>query len=262
VTGLRLFGAMLGIQIAIGALNDVVDAPLDARSKPRKPIPAGLVGTRVATGVAIAGAVLGIGLSAVSGVATALVGAACLALGWLYDVRLSRTSLSWLPLAIALPLLPIHAWLGAAGTVPTNLLLLVPVGILGGAGLAFANGLVDVERDARAGRPTASVVLGGRRTWTVQTGALGVAALLTLALAPGGGGLGAAGSPDGGDGGVLAFVHAASIVLGCGLLAIGALVLRSPASGRRERGWELEAIGVACLGISWLAGTASTIGAG
>jgi 4-hydroxybenzoate polyprenyltransferase len=34
---------MLGIQFCIGVVNDLEDASLDARSKPWKPIPSGLV---------------------------------------------------------------------------------------------------------------------------------------------------------------------------------------------------------------------------
>ena len=73
---------MLGFQVAIGSLNDVVDAPLDATAKPRKPIAAGLVDPRTAVGVAAGGALVGIALSAVSGVATLVVGAAWGGDGW------------------------------------------------------------------------------------------------------------------------------------------------------------------------------------
>ena len=252
---MRLFFAMLGLQVAIGALNDVVDAPLDAVAKPRKPIAAGLVDPRTAVAVAAGGALVGLALSSVSGVATLVVGAACLALGWLYDLRLSRTSLSWLPLALALPLLPIHAWLGVTGAVPGALLGLVPVGVLAGAGLALANGIVDADRDARSGRAATVVALGRQRAWALQTAVLVTAAALALALAPGGG----ADAATPGAGGLLVSVGTVrwwGLVGGCAALAIGALVLVSPRAGIRERGWELEATGVAGLGIGWLAGVA------
>jgi len=258
----RLFAAMLGIQVAIGALNDVVDAPLDAIAKPRKPIPSGLVGRRPATVVALGGAVIGIGLSAPSGVGAAVAAAACLGLGWLYDLRLSRTSWSWLPLSIALPLLPIHAWLGAAGSVPTALALLVPIGVLGGAGLALSNGLVDVERDLRTGRRAASVALGAPRTWLVQTVLLAVAAALAVVLAPGAPTTGVPVVIGPMGPGPLGTVRLIALGLGCACVALGALVLRSDRPGRRERGWELEALGVAALGIGFLAGTAAAVDGG
>jgi 4-hydroxybenzoate polyprenyltransferase len=244
---------MLGIQVAIGALNDVVDAPLDAIAKPRKPIPSGLVEPGRARVVAGGGAIVGLGLSALSGVATLLVGAACLGLGWLYDLRLSRTQLSWLPLALALPLLPVHAWLGAAGVLPVQLLGLLPVGILAGAGLALANGLVDIERDAGTRRAAIVVTLGRRRAWIAQSLLLLLAAGVAVVLAP-------AGAPGHALSSVLGELRRWGIVLGCAALGLGAAVLAAGRPGIRERGWELEAIGVAGLGIGWLAGTSTLAG--
>jgi 4-hydroxybenzoate polyprenyltransferase len=250
----RLFVAMLGIQVAIGALNDVVDAPLDAVGKPRKPIPAGLVARRAGLAIAGGGALVGLGLSLMSNAATLVVGAACLGLGWVYDLRLSRTALSWLPLALALPLLPLHAWLGAVGAAPPAVLALVPVGVLAGTGLALANGIVDVERDASAGRVGLVVMLGRARAWLAQTVLLTIAAGLALVLSPGGA------PADGRVGGVLSVLRVGGLTLGCGALVGGAVILRAARTGVRERGWELEALGVAGLGIGWLAG-ASGLGA-
>ena len=248
----RLFAAMLGIQCSIGALNDLVDAPLDAVEKPRKPIPSGLVTRRTAGIVAIGGGAAAIGLSLVSGAGTALVAAACLGLGWTYDLRLSRTLLSWLPLSLALPLLPIHAWLGATGSIPGGLLGLVPVGALAGGGLALANALADVERDSSVRRRTLAVQLGARRAWWVQTLALATAALLTVILVPA---IIEAGSSS--SLGVLGTLQLGGIWLGALALGAGALALASGQARVRERGWELEAIGVAGLGIGWLAGIAA-----
>ena len=250
---------MLGIQFSIGSLNDVVDAPRDAVAKPRKPIAAGIVDPRFASVLAGGGAAIGLALSAASGPSTLLVGACCLGLGWLYDLRLSRTVVSWLPLSLALPLLPIHAWLGAAGTVPGSLLTLVPIGVLAGAGLALANGLVDVDRDAATRRSAIVVRLGRRRAWLLQTVALGAAAASALILLPGspadGGGL------PGDAGPLVAAFGRPALLLGCACLALGAGVLISNRPGLRERGWELEAIGVVGLGIGWLAAVATRGGA-
>lgn len=253
----RLGLAMLGIQFSIGALNDRVDAPLDARQKPRKPIPSGLVSRRTAGIVAALGAGVGIVLSAMSGWPTAVVAIACLALGYLYDLRLSRTAMSWLPLSLALPLLPIHAWLGAAGTIPPGLVTLVPAGVLGGAGLAIANGLVDVERDARAGRIAVAVRLGRGRAWAIQTLVLAAAACLAVFLAPG-----VPADAPGVDLGVLRVLRVGGAWLGIAVLAVGAAALAAGRASVRERGWELEAIAVVSLGVGWLAGTAATVAGG
>lgn len=253
----RLFVAMLSIQVSIGALNDLVDAPLDASRKARKPIPSGHVTRRTAGLIAALGAGIGISLSAVSGPATGLAAAAGLGLGFAYDIRLSRTALSWLPLSLALPLLPIHAWLGATTTIPDGLLALVPAGVLGGAGLALANGLADIERDMSAGRATIAVRLGARRAWLLQTLVLGTAAVLAALIAPA--------VPVGATGealGILPILRVAGLWLAIAALVVGAGALRSSRAEVRERGWELEAIGVTGLGIGWLAGTAAVVAIG
>jgi 4-hydroxybenzoate polyprenyltransferase len=251
---------MLAIQASIGALNDLVDAPVDAGRKPGKPIPARLVGRTVATAVVVLGAGIGVAVSAGYGPAVGLAALAGLGLGWAYDLRLSRTALSWLPLSLALPLLPIHAWLGAAGTVPPGLVALVPVAVLAGGGLALANGLADLERDASSGRHGAVVALGARRAWIVQTAALGAAAVLALLLAPAASVPGGGAAPADADAlALLRLLRVGAVWAGMGGIALGAAVLRSTRAGARERGWELEAVGVACLGLGWLAGTAAAI---
>lgn len=251
LTAARLGLAMLAMQFAIGALNDLVDAPLDARQKPRKPIPSGLVSPGTAGVVAIGGAGLGILLSAVSGTSTMIVALGCLGLGFAYDVRLSRTALSWLPLSLALPLLPIHAWLGATGDIPAGLLALAPIGVLAGAGLALANGLVDIERDRSVNRRAIAVALGRRNAWLAQTLALAAAAVLAVVLAPQ-----VAAADARPEVAVLRAVRVAGVWLGAALLSVGAALLASDRPEVRERGWELEAVGVACHGLGWLAGTA------
>ena len=90
-TAARLALSMLALQASIGALNDLVDAPIDAAEKPAKPIPAGLMSRGAARGVAATGLVAGILLSVPSGAATVCVAVAGVGLGYLYDLRLSRT---------------------------------------------------------------------------------------------------------------------------------------------------------------------------
>ena len=269
-TALRLGASMLALQVSIGALNDLVDAPIDASQKLGKPLPRGLVSRRAALVVAVAGLVAGLVLSAPSGPGTVAVAAAGASLGYAYDLRLSRTTLSWLPLALALPLLPIHAWLGATGSIPPGLVTLVPAGVLAGAALALANGLVDLERDALVARRTIAVDLGPARTWVIHAGLFVVVAALAVFVAPG---VPATPSPGGtslpGALGALGltldalrFLRYAGVVLGVALIGLGAFVLRSSRPGLRERGWELEAVGVAGVGIGWLAGAAASVAGG
>ena len=239
----RLAIAMLGLQISIGALNDLVDAPLDADRKPGKPIPRGAATPADARLIAVGGFVVAILLTLPSGPGAVAVILACAACGYGYDLRLSRTAWSWLPLAVALPLVPVYAWLGAAGGIPVGLLIVVPAGTLAGAGLALANALADIDRDRAAGAASAAVRLGPARTWLLQAGLL-AAAIAILLVAPAGLG----GGPRRVDG------IAAISVVGIVGLAVGVILGREGGAARRERAWELEAIGVALVAAGWLSG--------
>lgn len=245
----RLGIAMVALQASIGALNDLVDVRLDAGRKPGKPIPRGRASRQDALVIAVVG--LGAGLAATlpSGLPATAVAAAGVACGYLYDVRLSRTAWSWLPLAIALPLLPIYAWLGATGSLPTSVLLLVPIGVLAGSGLGLANGLADLERDQAGGVATAAVRLGVPRAWRAQ------AVLMVAAIA-----VAAIGLPRGpGTDGVLGIGLAGfGLAGGSALILLGLAIGRGGGPSLRERAWELEAIGTALVGAAWVAGVAAS----
>jgi len=250
---------MLCLQASIGAVNDLADADADHVGKPAKPIPAGAVAPSAARIWAVGSLAGGMLIAATFGPAVAAVAAAGVSLGYAYDLRLSRTALSWLPLALALPLLPIFAWLGATGMIAEGLVTLVPIAVLAGAALLIGNGLVDVERDAIAGKPTTAVRMGRGAAWFAHAGAFGTAVLLAFAFAPGvpaslAGG--AASRPE------LRWVWVAGIPLGVVLIVAGSALLAAARPRVRERGWELEAIGTAALGLGWLAGTAIAAGGG
>ena len=169
--------SMTSLQFAIGALNDIVDAPADAGRVPPKPIPRGCVpcqdgqrGGRHRRGCRPAprGAV-GSGDRSSLGVVVLAVGAA-------YDLFAKGTPWSWLPFAVGIPLLPVYGWLGATGSLPGFFVVLVPMAVLAGAGLAVANARVDLRRIVRPGRdrwrrPSAPepVVVG--RVWSLMAAA-------------------------------------------------------------------------------------------
>jgi 4-hydroxybenzoate polyprenyltransferase len=228
---------MVSLQAAIGALNDLVDAPRDAGLKPSKPIPAGLVSRRATRFVVLIGAVLGVGMSVASGLGTTALALLVLAVGGLYDLRFKGTAWSWLPFAVGIPLLPVYAWLGAAGALPAAFTILVPAAALAGAALAIANALADVERDLAAGTATVVTRLGPRRAWWVhavlQASVVGLAVIGLAWL----GGMGR---------GLLPVVGAAAVV------AVGVALSAGGTASRRERAWEIEAVGIALLGASWV----------
>jgi len=237
----RLGIAMVSLQAAIGALNDLVDAPRDAGLKPGKPIPAGLVSPVTARLVVLGGAALGIGLSMPSGPATTAVALFGLVIGGLYDLRFKGTPWSWLPFALGIPLLPVYAWLGVTGRLPAAFAILVPAAALAGAALAIANALADVERDRAAGTRSVATRLAPRLAWAAHAGLH--AGLVALAV----GGLvwlGPSRPP------ALAVV---GLAVGGLLLAAGLVMTAGPGPRRREWGWELEAAGIGVLGASWVA---------
>jgi 4-hydroxybenzoate polyprenyltransferase len=174
--------------------------------------------------------------------------------------------LSWLPLALALPLVPVHAWLGTTGELPLGMALLYPAAVGAGAALALANGLVDLERDARSDRPTIAVRLGAAPAWVANVFLLTAVGAVAVVLAPAVSG-GGAGSPGGPSGAPLADAVGLAVLdglrtwgvaLGIAALAIGAVALRARRPALRERGWELQAVGVGAVGIGWLAGIAAS----
>jgi 4-hydroxybenzoate polyprenyltransferase len=236
-SALRLGLAMFGLQAAIGALNDVVDAPRDAGRKPGKPIPAGLVTKSQGLVVAASAALAGVLLSVPSGATAVALALAILAIGAVYDLRLKGTALSWLPFAVGIPLLPVFAWLGSGSALPAAFLALVPAAALAGAALAIGNALVDVERDRSAGVTSIAAHLGPRRAWrtmvSLYLAVMAIAVATALASAP-------------------VPMAATATALPSAVVLAGAALAASGAPARRERGWQLQAVGVALLAAGWL----------
>lgn len=236
----RLGVAMVLLQFAIGASNDVLDAPFDT-GRTDKPLAVGTVSVRTVAAVAVACAVAGLGLAAASGPQVLAIASAGLGVGLAYDLRLKRTPWAWVALAAALPLLVVFAWYGATGRLDPALGALLLPAVLAGASLALGNALVDPDRDRVAGLVTPAVAFGARAAWraavALQAAALAVAAASAAWLG--------AGPP---------FAVAA---LGAGGVAFGGLaLLRDEGAPRRERGWELQAVGLAVVGAAWVAAAA------
>lgn len=178
-----LLTAMFGSQIAIGAINELVDADLDTIGRPSKPIPAGLVSRRGARLVAAIGLILLVlGSLRFSFIAFLL----CLlgtGTGIAYSLWLKRTIWSWLPYLVALPLLPIWVWVALDRFKP-GLLLLYPFGAAAVIAVQIAQSLPDVETDREAGIHTLAVSLGITWSRRVCWGAVLLAAIGAALLAP------------------------------------------------------------------------------
>lgn len=175
--------AMFGGQLAIGAVNEIVDADLDALTKPDKPIPAGLVSRRGAWTVVIVGCLLMAFFSLQFTLTVFLVCALGTGVGVAYSVWFKRTIWSWIPYLVALPLLPIWVWL-ALSEVDPGLYAIYPIGAAAVIAVQIAQSIPDVEADARGGVRTLAVALGPQNARLACWGALGLAAGLAAGLAP------------------------------------------------------------------------------
>lgn len=246
-TAVRLGISMTALQVSIGMLNDVIDAPHDAGHKPGKPIPAGVVSPSGARVGVIAAAATGLLLAIPSGPAVLALAIVILGIGYGYDRFAKGTAWSWLPFAVGIPLLPVFGWLGAAAALPGAFAVLVPVAVVAGAALAIANARADLERDAAAGVVSVATALGADRAWTAQAVLFGLVAAVAMSS--------------------LLMTHTglpalAGAMVGIVVIGAGAWLGRDHDALRRERAWEAQAVGVAILAAAWLAAMVGEAGMG
>jgi 4-hydroxybenzoate polyprenyltransferase len=155
--------AHAAMQVSIAMLNDYCDRKADALVKKTKPIPSGLVRPREALVAGLSMIVLMVLLLLPLNLLGLLVSLIYLALGQAYNFGLKSTPLSGVMFALAIPLIPVYAYVAQGRTLPM-LFWLIPVGALLGIALNLANSLPDIEEDVEAGAHTLAVVLGVRRS--------------------------------------------------------------------------------------------------
>jgi 4-hydroxybenzoate polyprenyltransferase len=235
----RLAAAMFCVQAAIGATNDYYDRDLDALTKPRKPIVRGAIDPGATLRLAVVFAVVAGVLTATFGPLSIAAGAAGLAAGLAYDVRLKRTVLSALPFMIALPALPFWVCL-SLGRFTSDLWWLLPFAPLAGLAVHLSNTLPDLDSDARAGVRGLAHTIGLRASIALAWGSFGTAIALALFL-----GLWL-------DYRWPVFLPGACVSALLLLLAIAAYA-RRPDSASLQIGFGLIGIATAALASSWLA---------
>ncbi len=174
---------MLCAQSAIGVTNDLFDRELDARTKPWKPIAAGLVSPAAA--LVIAGGLVVVASALAWTLGRGSFGLALLgtASGLAYDARLKRTVFSAVPYIVAIPVLPLWVWM-TLGAWHAALLWLLPLGAFIGLALHLANTLPDLDADAEAGVSGLAHRLGARRSMFAAWTSFGAALALSAAIAP------------------------------------------------------------------------------
>ncbi|HEY7025218.1 MAG TPA: UbiA family prenyltransferase [Candidatus Limnocylindrales bacterium] len=234
---------MLGIQMCIGTVNDLVDQQLDAGTKSWKPIPAGVVSVRSTRAIAAIAGVVGLLAPLAVSPIVALMASVMLGCGLVYDLWLKPTAWAWVCFSIAFAVLPVYAWYGSVETLPPLPQFLIPLAALAGPALQLTNGLVDLERDSAGGISTLATRLGRRRALIAVTILLAVIyAVAWMTLATNG-----------------SQVSQLAVALST-LLAIGGLVLSaSRAVGLRAAGWTVQALAIALLALGWL-GAVQSVG--
>ena len=170
---------MLCYQFAIGLANDLVDASDDAANKPWKAIPRGVIPRR--TAVVLVAALAGAGMLVTSALPLSawLIGMAGLACGLAYDVQLKRTPLSWLPFALAVPLIPVWVFV-AFDRWDALLWWAFPLGALLGLALHLANQTPDVPKKSQI-RGLAHR-LGTERSANLALGLVGTAGIVAFVV--------------------------------------------------------------------------------
>lgn len=170
---------MLAAQFSISALNEWADADADAGALRRRPIPLGLISrpSALIAALALGGLAIAACLAAGRGWISLLLLAIGLGCGWLYDLLLKRTIFSFVPFAIAFPLL--YVWVGVLADRPAGALL--PFFLVGaplGIAIHLADSLPDLESDARSGLRGLATTLGRRRAVLATQAALLLSSLL------------------------------------------------------------------------------------
>jgi 4-hydroxybenzoate polyprenyltransferase len=226
------------LQFAIGAMNDIVDAPADAGRVPPKPIPAGMIERREAAAVAATTALVGLALAPPSGPGLVALALIVLGIGLAYDLVAKGTPWSWVPFAIGIPILPIYGWFGSTGALPPFFAVLILMSGLAGAGLAVANARADLGTDTEAGTRSVATMLGPDRSWWAD------AALMVAAISVGIASLG----------GDIDAAPWALVSVGVGIVVAGLALGRREARRARVRAWEAQAVGAAIAAIGWIAG--------
>jgi 4-hydroxybenzoate polyprenyltransferase len=171
---------MLLAQFSIGALNDWADRDRDASGGRMRPIPMGLITPQVALGVAIACALLALVVSILAGdgAAASIILLIGIGAGWTYDLLMKPTRLSFVPFAIAFPLMLV--WIQQIVVYGPPAWLCFVAGIPLAIAIHLGDAIPDREIDARTGSPTLAVTLGSSAE-TVTAGLL-LAASLVLGL--------------------------------------------------------------------------------
>lgn len=160
-TIILLLAAHLAMQLSIAVFNDYCDRQRDTLSKKNKPIVRGLVLPHEALFIAVLLMLIMVLLLLPLNPLALLISLLYLVCGQSYNLGIKATPLSGIVFALAIPLIPVYAFVGTGHFVPL-VLWQIPVIALLGVVLNLANALPDIETDAASQARTLAVTLGVR----------------------------------------------------------------------------------------------------
>jgi 4-hydroxybenzoate polyprenyltransferase len=179
---LLLVGAHTAMQVSIAVLNDYCDRRLDAVSKRTKPLVRGWVRPSEALLLGLFCLVLMFVLLLFLPPLALFFSLLYLTLSQAYELGLKATPWSGFVFALAIPLIPVYAFVGAGHPSP-RLFWFIPVAALLGGVLNLANLLPDIEDGAAQNVRTLVVVVGIRGALLLCPLLMMVAIVLTVVLA-------------------------------------------------------------------------------
>ena len=159
--------AHLAMQLSIAIFNDYCDRQRDVLSKKNKPIVRGLVRPQEALFATLLLMFIMVLLLIPLNRMALLISLLYLALGQSYNLGLKTTPLGGVVFALAIPLIPVYAFVAVGHFVPL-VLWQIPIAFLLGLALHLANALPDIEQDA-ANQVRNIVVVLGRKSSMIAT---------------------------------------------------------------------------------------------
>ncbi|WP_245614438.1 UbiA family prenyltransferase [Actinokineospora inagensis] len=143
--------AVFAGQLSVGWLNDLVDAPRDAKvGRADKPVASGQVSVGLIRALVVISATAAVGLSLLSGLLAGAAHIVALVSAWAYDLRVKSTVVSVLPYTVSFGLLTVFVTLGLPAPHWPPWWLVATASLLGSAA-HFANVLPDLADDRATG---------------------------------------------------------------------------------------------------------------
>ena len=172
---------MLSAQFSIGLSNDLLDQPYDKLVKPWKPLIIGTANSFIAVLFLLMLLLLSFIFTYEFGSLSLLLLIFGLSQGFMYNLGLKRTSLSWLPYSLAIPTVLVFARAVHGGEI-YPLLLFYILGFLVGPALNIANQLPEAEASELSGEKSLVHILGVKKARRVSTILLVATALIIIFL--------------------------------------------------------------------------------